>query len=113
MAKVIYRKSGRRAVYPVLILGGVLLFGGTLLNAFWPKRTQIELENRKAAQFPAFSLSNLLDGSWQSSFSNWMQDQFMLRDTWINTQRATDEILFQKVEGGGILIGDMPQVQPG
>lgn len=105
MAKVVYRKSGRRALYPLLILGAVLLFGGALLNAFWPKRTQIELENRKAAQFPAFSVSGLLDGSWQNSFSTWMQDQFVLRDTWINTQRATDEILFQKVEEGGILIG--------
>lgn len=105
MAKVVYRKSGRRAVYPLLILGAVLLFGGALLNALWPKRTQIELENRKAAQFPAFSVSGLLDGSWQNSFSTWMQDQFVLRDTWINTQRATDEILFQKVEEGGILIG--------
>lgn len=34
-----------------------------------------------------------------------MQDQFVLRDQWINAQRATDEIVFQKVEEGGILIG--------
>lgn len=105
MAKVVYRKAGRRAVYPLLLLGALLLFGGALLNLFWPKRTQIELENRKAAQFPAVSLEGILDGSWQSAFSTWMQDQFVLRDQWINTQRATDEIVFQKVEEGGILIG--------
>lgn len=105
MAKVVYRKAGRRAVYPLLFLGALLLFGGALLNLFWPKRTQIELENRKAAQFPAISLEGLLDGSWQTSFSAWMQDQFILRDQWINTQRAADEIVFQKVEEGGILIG--------
>lgn len=105
MGKIVYRKDGRRAVYPVLLLGALLLFGGALVNIFWPKRTQIELENRKAAQFPAVSVSALLDGSWQKAFSTWMQDQFMLRDTWINTQRATDEIVFQKVEEGGILIG--------
>ncbi len=105
MSKVVYRKAGRRAIYPLVIFGAVLLFGGTLLNLFWPKRTQIELENRKAAQFPAFSIEGLLDGSWQSSFATWMQDQFVLRDQWINAQRATDEIVFQKVEEGGILIG--------
>lgn len=105
MAKVVYRKAGRRAVYPLLLLGALLLFGGALLNLFWPKRTQIELENRKAAQFPAISLEGILDGSWQTAFSTWMQDQFVLRDQWINTQRATDEIVFQKVEEGGILIG--------
>lgn len=105
MSKVVYRKAGRRAIYPLVIFGAVLLFGGTLLNLFWPKRTQIEPENRKAAQFPAFSIESLLDGSWQNSFATWMQDQFVLRDQWINAQRATDEIVFQKVEEGGILIG--------
>ena len=105
MSKVVYRKAGRRAIYPLVIFGAVLLFGGALLNLFWPTRTQIDLENRKAAQSPAFSIEGLLDGSWQSSFAIWMQDQFVLRDQWINAQRATDEIVFQKVEEGGILIG--------
>ena len=105
MSKVVYRKAGRRAIYPLVIFGAVLLFGGALLNLFWPKRTQIERENRKAAQSPAFCIEGLLDGSWQSSFAIWMQDQFVLRDQWINAQRATDEIVFQKVEEGGILIG--------
>mgnify|MGYP000594550749 CR=1 FL=1 len=31
--------------------------------------------NRKAAQLPAFSVSALLDGSWQSGFARCMQDQ--------------------------------------
>ena len=106
MSKVVYRKEKKgRAAYPLLILCGVLVFGFSVVNLFFPKRTQLELENRKAAQFPAFSVSALLDGSWQSGFSRWMQDQFALRDTWVNTQRAADEILFQKTEEGGILLG--------
>lgn len=105
MSKVIYRKKGRQAFYPLLALSALVLFGGALINILAPKRTQIELENRKAAQFPALSVDGLLDGSWQTSFANWMQDQFLLRDQWINTQRATDEIVFQKVEEGGILLG--------
>lgn len=105
MSKVIYRKAGRRAAYPLLVCGVVLLLGFTIVNGIWPKRTQIELENRKAAQFPAPSVDGLLDGSWQSAFGNWMQDQFMLRDQWINTQRAVEEAVFQKVEEGGILLG--------
>lgn len=104
--KVIYRKAGRRSFYSLLWLGLCLVGGITVLNLFWPKRDQLELENRRAAQFPAFRLEDLLDGSWQSSFSAWMQDQFLLRDQWINTQRAADEIAFQKVEEGGILLGE-------
>ena len=83
----------------------MLLFGFSLVNIVWPKRTQLELENRKAAQLPAFSVSALLDGSWQSGFARWMQDQFSLRDAAVNTQRAADEVLFRKAEEGGILLG--------
>ena len=104
MSKVVYRKSGRRAGVPLLAASALLLLGLTIANLVWPKRDMIELENRKAAQFPAFSVEALLDGRWQSGFARWMQDQFLLRDTWINTQRAADEIVFQKAEEGGILL---------
>lgn len=105
MSKVVYRKSERRAGVPLLAVSALLLLGLTIANLAWPKRDMIELENRKAAQFPAFSVEALLDGRWQSGFARWMQDQFLLRDTWINTQRAADEIVFQKAEEGGILLG--------
>ena len=102
MSKVVYRKNGgrRRAGYPLLVLCAVLLFGFSLVNIVWPKRTQLELENRKAAQLPAFSVSALLDGSWQSGFARWMQDQFSLRDAAVNTQRAADEVLL--LDGGRV-----------
>lgn len=105
MSKVVYRKSGRRAGVPLLAASALLLLGLAIANLVWPKRDMIELENRKAAQFPTFSVEALLDGRWQSGFARWMQDQFLLRDAWINTQRAADEIVFQKAEEGGILLG--------
>lgn len=105
MSKQVYRKAGRKAGAPLLALFFVLLFGYSLLNLFWPKRTELPLENRKAAQFPAVTAESLLNGRWASAFSTWMQDQFALRDQWINLQRAADEALFQKTEEGGILLG--------
>ena len=116
MAKVVYRKEKKdRSPYPLLILGAVIVFGFSLVNLVFPKRDQLELENRKAAQSPAFSASALLDGSWQSGFSRWMQDQFALRDVWVNTQRAADEVVFQKAEEGGILqaVSDFAAAHPG
>lgn len=105
MSKQVYRKPGKRAGVPLLVLFAVLLAGYSVLNLAWPKRTELPLENRKAAQFPAPTVETLLDGRWASSFSTWMQDQFALRDQWINLQRAADEVLFQKTEEGGILLG--------
>ena len=53
MAKVVYRKEKKdRSPYPLLILGAVIVFGFSLVNLVFPKRDQLELENRKAAQFP-------------------------------------------------------------
>ena len=43
--KVVYRKDGgkRRPGYALLFLCGALLFGFSLVNLLWPKRTQLEL----------------------------------------------------------------------
>ena len=48
MSKVIYRKGGgrRRVGFPLLVLCAVLLFGFSAVNMLWPKREQLELENR-------------------------------------------------------------------
>ena len=63
--KVVYRKDGgkRRPGYALLFLCGALLFGFSLVNLLWPKRTQLELENRKAASFLAERLLPLDAGS--------------------------------------------------
>ena len=75
--KVVYRKNGgkRRAGYPLLLLCAVLLFGFSLVNSLWPKRSQLELENRKAAQLPAFSVQALLDGCEQDIFASGAYDR--------------------------------------
>ncbi|MGN0984501.1 MAG: DHHW family protein, partial [Gemmiger sp.] len=103
--KQVYRKPRRQHGTPVLTAFFILLFGFTVINLLWPKRTELPLENRKAAQFPTPTAATLLDGRWANAFSTWMQDQFALRDQWINLQRAADEVVFQKVEEGGILLG--------
>ena len=51
MGKVVYRREKKsRSPYPLLILGAVIVFGFSLVNLVFPKRDQLELENRKAAK---------------------------------------------------------------
>ena len=54
MSKVVYRKNGgrRRAGYPLLVLCAVLLFGFSLVNIVWPKRTQLELGKSQGRTAP-------------------------------------------------------------
>src|SRR5699024_9012082 len=77
----------------------------TILNFFWPKRQISELENRMLAQMPKLEWSSLLDGSWTSDFSEYLQDQVAFRDTWIDLQSDVKALALQNVEQNGILLG--------
>ncbi|MDD4850326.1 MAG: DHHW family protein [Gemmiger sp.] len=101
-------KNNRKNVlfaYPALSLLAALLVGFSLLNLFWPKRAQSDLENRRLAQLPALSVQTLLDGSWATGFTSYMQDQIALRDGWIGLESAMNSLLFQKAEESDILLG--------
>ena len=88
MEKYVHRRSDRHLPPVSLIVFAALLCGFALVNLFWPKRENSELENRKLAQMPVFSVKTLLNGKWQDDFSTYLQDQVALRDGWINLESA-------------------------
>lgn len=75
MEKYVHRRSDRHLPPASLIVFAALLCGFALVNLFWPKRENSELENRKLAQMPVFSVKTLLNGKWQDDFSTYLQDQ--------------------------------------
>ena len=83
MEKYVHRRSDRHLPPASLIVFAALLCGFALVNLFWPKRENSELENRKLAQMPVFSVKTLLNGKWQDDFSTYLQDQVALR-VWQN-----------------------------
>lgn len=105
MKRHIYRRPNRPALCVSLTVFAVLICGFALLNLVWPKRETSELENRRLASFPAFSVGALLDGSWQKGFAAYLQDQVALRDQWIDLESAVNAVVFAKTEEGGILEG--------
>ena len=108
MARYIHRKDGRETgARPgaVLALFLFLLVGFSVLNFFWPKRDMSDLENRKLAQLPSFSIKTLLNGDFLQDFSTYMQDQVAFRDTWIDLESAFNNLAFGKVEESNILLG--------
>ncbi len=108
MARYIHRKAGRETgARPgaVLALFLFLLVGFSVLNLFWPKRDMSDLENRKLAQLPSFSIKTLLNGDFLQDFSTYMQDQVAFRDTWIDLESAFNNLAFGKVEESNILLG--------
>lgn len=108
MARYIHRKAGRdTGARPgaVLIVFLLALVGFSVLNAFWPKRDMSDLENRKLAQMPPFSIKTLLNGDYFQDFATYMQDQVALRDGWIDLESAFNNLVFAKVEESDILLG--------
>ena len=105
MEKYVHRRSDRHLPPVSLIVFAALLCGFALVNLFWPKRENSELENRKLAQMPVFSVKTLLNGKWQDDFSTYLQDQVALRDGWINLESAVNALAFGKTEESGILNG--------
>ena len=105
MEKYVHRRSDRHLPPASLIVFAALLCGFALVNLFWPKRENSELENRKLAQMPVFSVKTLLNGKWQDDFSAYLQDQVALRDGWINLESAVNALAFGKTEESGILNG--------
>ena len=105
MEKYVHRRSDRHLPPASLIVFAALLCGFALVNLFWPKRENSELENRKLAQMPVFSVKTLLNGKWQDDFSTYLQDQVALRDGWINLESTVNALAFGKTEESGILNG--------
>lgn len=52
-----------------------------------------ELENRKLATMPQFTVSSLLSGDFTSQFETFIQDQFPARDLWIKSKAKIDILL--------------------
>lgn len=90
---------------PVLILFFGFLFGFMILDGLWPKREFSELENKKLAQFPVFSIESLIRNEWTAKYGDYVKEQIAFRDVWIDLQSRCETLLFLKSEVGGQLLG--------
>lgn len=61
MEKYVHRRSDRHLPPVSLIVFAALLCGFALVNLFWPKRENSELENRKLAQMPSVQRKNFAE----------------------------------------------------
>lgn len=63
-------------------------------------------ERRKAAQFPKFSVSAVMDKSFFDGFEDYLTDQFPLRDGFRAVKAAISMKLFGQKDSGGTFIAD-------
>lgn len=97
-------KNSKRGWAPAILLL-VFLLGGMAAGLFAKPRTFSENENRNLAQKPKFSLSGILDGSYEKDYESFLTDQFPLRDDWISLKTRV-ELALGKREVNGVCFGE-------
>lgn len=85
-----------------------IAFIAVLIGAFVLKEPVDILvsERRKAAQFPEFSVSAVMDKSFFDDFENYLTDQFPLRDGFRAIKAAISMKIFGQKDNGGTFIAD-------
>ena len=87
-----------------LLIGAIVL---CLAAGFVAKdRDFSDSENRRLAQWPEFSLSAILDGSYLNGMGDYIADQFPGRDAWITLNLKLNQLLGQKESSGVYLCED-------
>lgn len=91
--------------YPLvfLFLGFLLVFSAA--DAIAPSQEIAPLDNRVLAQPPAFSADALLSNKWTADTSRSLQDQLLLRDSWVSLYSML-ETAQGKLENNGIWYAD-------
>ncbi len=76
----------------------------SLLDIILPDREKSDLENRELARFPRISMSEIISGRFSSNYEEYISDQFILRDFWID-MKSRAESLLGKTENNGVAYG--------
>ena len=76
----------------------------SLMDVILPDRETSEMENRELAKFPELSVSELVSGRFAANYEEYISDQFILRDFWIDI-KSRAETLLGKTENNGIVYG--------
>ncbi len=95
--------------YPLIIIFMGFIFFYALFDSLAEERNFSDLENRVLTTFPKFSWQELLNNEYTPKFEEYVNDQFLLRDSWIDLKSRL-EWLLTKVENNGILYGDNNQL---
>ncbi len=94
----------------VLFLAAVLTL--SLLSLALPDRDFSPAENRRLKQFPSFSVSGLLGGSYFSDWTDYTAEQFAGRDHWITLELKFRQLLGAQEANGVLLCKDGYLMEP-
>lgn len=96
---------------PTFVLLTLFIFLVTIADIAAPDKKISEIENKVLSHIPAISTASIMNGSWMKDYGTYVQDQFLLRDTWITVHSVLETEVLRKVETGGILLDTKSAMQ--
>lgn len=87
--------------YPIIILFFAVLAIFTIIDFVKPTKEMSEIENRRLTQAPAFTWSSFTENKWTMQYGEFVRDQFVLRDGWMQ-MHSLFEAAQGKLESGGV-----------
>ncbi|MCH5344441.1 MAG: hypothetical protein J1E64_10395 [Acetatifactor sp.] len=93
----------KNAVFTISLLATILLLF-TIADLVDGERIYSEMENRMLARKPKFSKESLLSGEYSEDYEEYVSDQFVSRDKWVEIKTRLD-ILLQKKDINGVYLG--------
>lgn len=63
-----------------------------IVNLIVPDHEKSSVENRSLQQFPSFSFSSVLEGTYEKDLENWFSDQFVFRNAFIHLKYILNKV---------------------
>lgn len=92
------------ATYKLIILSIAIVLGLGICDLVISDKSYSALENRPLAQAPVFSKASLVANEFSKKYEEYIDDQFVGRDAWIDL-KSRAEFALGKVENNGIVYG--------
>lgn len=91
--------------YPLTLFLLTTIFIITIIDVLNKDISFSNYENRSLALKPNFYYSSFISGRFFKNYERYINDQFLLRNTWINI-KSSSELALGKKENNGIIYGD-------
>jgi len=96
--------KNKKTYLPLLIFFAAFIGVFTVFDFIKPSENFSEFENRYLKQRPKITWASLMDNSYTQSYEGYINDQFPLRNNWIDL-KAKAEGLLLKIENNGVIYG--------
>lgn len=83
-----------------------------IADIIYPDRAYSELENKKLMQNPPLVLTSILNNEWTNHYTDYVNEQFIFRDQWIDLYSFCENMILQKFDYNKILIGKEDMLFP-